>query len=195
MIELSVIAFNVVLFLLTTGFMAITSVCFVLPSRFIYYGNGVALAISSLICLWASAALFWEGEIEDIFIKGDFWISFVMPLFSFLPATVGYFMPLKVNSDQTWYCYLRPFSIMKETLEYDLENATEPMNASDGIRLEEIAVRLEEDVVRPEEEVIRPEEEVVRPEEEVVRPEENLIPTEENPIPTEENLIPQVALV
>lgn len=187
MIELSVIAFNVVLFLLTTGFMAITSVCFVLPSRFIYYGNGVALAISSLICLWASAALFWEGEIEDIFIKGDFWISFVMPLFSFLPATVGYFMPLKVDSDQKWYCYLRPFSIMKETLEYDLENATEPMNVSDGVRLEV--------VVRPEETVVRPEETVVRPEENPIPPEETPIPPEENLITTEENPIPQVALV
>lgn len=173
-IELDVIAFNSVLFLLTAGLMAITSVCFVLPSRFIYYGNGVALTISSLICLWVSATLFWEGEIEDWFSNGDFWISFVMPLFSFLPATVGYFMPLKVDSDQTWYCYLRPFSIMKETLEYDLENATEPMNASDGIRLEEIAVRLEEDGVRPEEDGVRP---------------------EENLIPSEENLIPQVALV
>lgn len=87
--------------LVLAGILAMT---FIFPNRPLYVASG-------LIAAWSVG--YYIRPLLDEEDLASYLPSCFIHLVLFLPAVVGFYMPLKVADGWEWYCYLRPLSIIK----------------------------------------------------------------------------------
>lgn len=109
---------------LPTSCIVLISTCFVYANRWLYLASGGMLLVSMLMDVAVAVKGSDLGD-PEFFLDLSLWVLFILPLFVLSPAMLGFLMPLHVDNDRRWYCYLRPFSVVhtaEETLEAPVED-------------------------------------------------------------------------
>lgn len=115
-------------FLCLLGLAVLFSRCHVKAHRGLYLASGAACALGVGYCIYgfvrdeshyltaSDLEMMDPSDLPLVDVGGPKpRLLTLVQLILLLPALVGFYMPLEIEDEWTWYCYLRPFTVINST--------------------------------------------------------------------------------